>query len=319
MNKVYVTRSSHGRAIAFAVVNGKIEILYPDNFPDEGYLDILGGFRSKNYPDNAVNDGSTLDEILDAVCLKLGQAYPIDRDNVKISNMEPGRYFPRIWRGLYDPGSAYVFNSVDNNQTYGIPHVNSKVAVSSIFNSLELLFLYIEPSATNMRAFGHKVRELLIISCTEVESAWRSILEANSTSRKHSYTTSDYYRLAEPLRLKDWSVSLSNYPSLGEFSPFSSWDQSSPTKSLSWYSAYNAAKHHREAKFEEASLGNLINSAAALHVMQAAQWGPEIYDVFFGSQKSPFHVVSCPQHDLSDIYLPDFIGKRALSHKLFFG
>jgi hypothetical protein len=140
-----------------------------------------------------------------------------------------------------------------------------------------------------------------------VETAWRSILEANSSEKKKSYTTKDYFALWEPLRLKEWSVALKDYPDLGQFSPFCLWEQSCPTQSLPWYDAYNAVKHHREERFKSATLGNLIEAAASLHIMQCAQFGPEMYSRFLGNEKSPFYTVKHPIHDLSDIYVPDFI------------
>jgi hypothetical protein len=117
----------------------------------------------------------------------------------------------------------------------GEPPRRCALAASSIFDALELLFRYVEPANENRFVFGHKIREVLILTCTEVETAWRCVLEAISTKKKYSYTTKDYSSLVEPMRLKEWSVALKDYPDFGLFSPFYSWDQSRATKSLPWY------------------------------------------------------------------------------------
>jgi hypothetical protein len=243
----------------------------------------------------------------------------IDRASAKKLSLRIGHYFPRIWRGVYDMGNYYCYNSVNARTTFGNAYIGSNVATSSIFEAVESLFRYIEPTKENLSTFGHRIREVLILTCTEVESAWRSVLEANSSKSKFAYTTKDYSSLLEPMRLREWSVGLTDYPDLGQFSPFYSWDQSRPTKSLPWYDAYNAVKHHREERFRLANLGNLINAAASLHIMQSAQFGPEMYHRFFGNEESPFYTVKHPVHDLSDIYVSDFINEAEMSAEQYFG
>jgi len=270
----------------------------------------------KSYDDSS--DIGLYDDTVNAAWQCLGYMHPINKNDVKRLNSERGRYFPRIWRGVYDVSSYYYYNNINARKTYGGVYIGANVAASSIFDAMESLFRYVEPSKDNLSAFGHKIREALILACTEVESAWRSVLEANSSKKKTSYTTSDYFSLVEPLRLKKWSVSLKDYPDLGSYSPFLSWEKSNPTKSLPWYDAYNAVKHHREERFQMASLGNLIKAAAALHIMQSAQFGPEIYSRFFGNEKSPFSTVEHPVHDLSDVYVPDFVGGNEMIPGLYF-
>ena len=236
----------------------------------------------------------------------------LDRDSVKAMRIPVGSFHPRIWRGIFELDTAHCYSPVDPRSAYGGSYVGSNVAISSIFDSIEGLFLYLEPANENLPAFGHRIREMLILACTEVESAWRSVLEVNGKNQDR-YTTKDYCHLIEPLRLKDWTLTLTNYPDLGTFSPFSTWSESSPTSSLPWYDGYNAVKHHREGNFKHATLGSLINAAAALHVMQAAQFGPEIYDRFFGTEESPFYTTKHPVHDFSELYAPDFIAEERMS------
>jgi hypothetical protein len=52
--------------------------------------------------------------------------------------------------------------------------------------------------------------------------------------------------------------------------------------------------------------------------MQAAQFGPEIYDRIFGNEPSALFTTSYPRHDLSDLYAPDLCTGKAMSPKLYF-
>lgn len=304
--------------MAFARCEEEVRIYYLENMRQKEMKIAHKAWEEmkKSYGDSS--DIALYNDTVNAAWQCLGFMHPINKKEVKTLTGKLGHYFPRIWRGIYDVSSYYCYNNIKARKVYRGVYIGANVAATSIFDALESLFRYVEPSKDNLSAFGHKTREALILACTEVESAWRSVLEANSSKHKSSYTSSDYFSLVEPLRLKEWSVSLRDYPDLGSFSPFHSWDKSNPTKSLPWYDAYNAVKHHREEKFKVASVGNLINAAAALHIMQSAQFGPEIYDRFFGNEKSPFFTVDHPVHDLSDVYIPDFVDRSDMVPDLYF-
>jgi hypothetical protein len=318
LQEAYICRSVHGQVVVFARCDQEVRIYLPDELMEKNLKIGLDEWAEHK---NSYRDSSDIDKYNDVVngawqCL--GLRNPINKNDVKPLKGELGRYFPRVWRGVYDLERNYCYNPIDARGTYGGVYVGANVAASSIFDAVESLFLFVEPAKDNLRTFGHKIREALILACTEVESAWRSVFEANSPHKKDSYSTNDYHRLVGPLRLKEWTVVLNDYPDLGSFSPFASWDVSSPTKSLSWYDAYNAVKHHREEKFQQATFESLINAAAALHIMQADQFGPEMYDRFFGNEKSPFFTADHPAHELSDLYAPDLMDGKVMSPKQYF-
>lgn len=170
----------------------------------------------------------------------------LDVDNVRCSEIEPGIYYPRIWRGCKLPSNPFVgYNAIDARTQYGYKYIQSCTAVESLFGYLKDIFRHVEPSRENPESYGHKTRELLILICTEIESGWRAALEENTRVKKprNRYTTVEYFRVKKPLRLGDWAVGLTDYPHVGQFSPFEAWSDSEPTKSLPWYDAYNAVKH----------------------------------------------------------------------------
>ena len=315
--EAYICRTIHGQVVVFGRCDQEVRIYLPDETQKYLAITLAQWTEIKNsYRDSS--DIDKYDDVINAAWQSLGIRYPIDKGAVTALNSELGLYFPRIWRGVYDLDRFYCYNPIDARSIYPGVYVGANVAASSIFESVRRLFLFLEPAKENLPTFGHKIREGLILACTEVESAWRSVLEANSSNKKASYSTNDYYSLVAPLRLKDWTVVLKDYPDLGSFSPFASWDESKPTKSLFWYDAYNAVKHHREERFQQASFGSLINAAAALHIMQSAQFGPEIYDRFFGNEQSPFFTSRHPVYELSDLYAPDLCSGKDMSPKLYF-
>ena len=235
------------------------------------------------------------------------------------STMRPGTYYRRIWRGNYQPERLESGTSISSFKVYGQSYTQSLVAAASLFEYLTHIFQNVEPSPDNYNSYGHKSRELLMLACTEIEAGWRAVLDENSPVSKSRYTTIDYFKVSEPLRLAEWSVCLVDYPIVDVLSPFKNWHADQATKSLVWYDAYNAVKHHREAEFSRASLINLLNAAAALFIMQVAQWGPGTYHPLMGGRLSPFRLASFPKFSLDKLYIPSIDGADHLTPEMYFG
>jgi hypothetical protein len=104
---------------------------------------------------------------------------------------------------------------------------------------------------TNFEAYGHEIRNLLILAATEVEAHWKGVLRANS---QRADTTADYVKLLPAMKLNEYAVKLPFYPWLDAVKPFKGWSNSKTTQSLAWYDAYNAVKHDRETEFEKGTL-----------------------------------------------------------------
>lgn len=125
------------------------------------------------------------------------------------------------------------------------------------------------PTRENFKVFGHEIRNLLILACTEVEAHWATVMRANGVT-KHNLTRKDYHRLATPMGLRDFAVSFPRYPWMPSIRPFAGWGVRGR---LRWYEAYNSAKHDREAAFHEATLLHAITAVVACAVMVEAQFG----------------------------------------------
>lgn len=136
---------------------------------------------------------------------------------------------------------------------------------------LEEIFRTVHPVSANFDAFGHDIRNLLILASTEVEAHWKGVLAANGV---RGSTTKHYVRLADVLKLKEYAIRLPFYPWLEVIRPFERWVPSdTPTKDLGWYDAYQAVKHDRENQFNRATLMNALHAVCGCAVMLFAQFG----------------------------------------------
>jgi hypothetical protein len=230
----------------------------------------------------------------------------VNKDTVQKLSIPLSSYYPRVWRGIasnYPLDGGYSSRSL--TVTEHASRLQSTIAATSLFQELVQLFRYIEPEPANASSFGHRVRELLILAATEVEANWRGVIVANSSSPQPGkvFTTRDYVKLLPLLKLDQWGVVLKDYASYQTIWPFDNWSASKPTKSLAWYNAYNEVKHDREGNFDKACLGHLIEAMAAIHVLQAAQWGPDIYSEIFQGDFSPFRITYRPEVVISELYI----------------
>lgn len=220
--------------------------------------------------------------------------YPIVINQSK--KTESGMFSPRINRGEPNLFSYHYANT---------PMLDEIRAFSNICDSLNELFNYIDPDTLNLNCFGSKVREILIIACTEVEYLLQNFLVDNKYPSTTRFSTNDYIKSLNPLKLNNYSTKLTFYPKLQEWSPFSGWDITQPTKSISWYDAYNAVKHNRGINRHKASLKSVINSVAAIHILLEAQYGREIFNNPIQSNfSSIFKTVQRPAFSVDELQCP---------------
>ena len=218
--------------------------------------------------------------------------------------LSPGQLYPRIARpSAYHPSDFPRSPVNPHNGENFIPVARSQLM--ALTRQLELICQTVHPCPDTFGTFGHSIRSLLVLACTEVETHWRGVLAANHYAGDQ-YKTKDYVLLQEAMRLGDYAVGFPAFPWLHPLRPFEGWDKAAPTKTLPWYAAYNAVKHDREREFSRATLLSVFNAVSACMIMMVAQFGTitglgrntEI-DAFF-------HLSSWPIWSLADVYLPLF-------------
>lgn len=189
-------------------------------------------------------------------------------------------------------------------------------AYRAIANTLTEIFYVIEPEQANLNVFGHQIRNLFIVACTEVENLLKSFFRDNS-GKTEKLNMKKYVQSNNWLQLNKYSVSLRLQKYSQIITPFESWPN---THSLSWYQAYNDTKHNRHTEFDKANLRNLIEAVAAIHVLICAQWGNDIFDTTEGGRyQSIFKNEKVPEFNIDYILPPIFSvlqnGKLGINYK----
>ncbi|WP_162601604.1 hypothetical protein [Occallatibacter savannae] len=180
------------------------------------------------------------------------------------SDYRPGTAFKRISLPLATSGNLQ--QAVDLEAM-----AQGFVALRLLVSKMQDIFETVEPGLPNQHCYGHKIRELLLLACMEVEASWVAVLKANDYVRGR-YTTRDYVKLLQPMLLDRWILELRSYPRFPRMIPFHGWDPQAPTQSLDWYDAYNKTKHDREGHLLVATLGRAVNAVAAAVIMHTAQF-----------------------------------------------
>lgn len=184
----------------------------------------------------------------------------------------------------------------------------SKRDLGILIQKLQEILLFVEPSPEGLKTYSHKIRELLILACTELESSFKFYNLGNNEK------TSDYVKILAMVDLGKHHLSLVGYTNPYKCSPFQNWNDQNPTRSLPWYDAYNQVKHHKDSSFHLATLENCINAIAANIIMFAIRYSPGMLynenDVCSNLVRSSLDL---RVEDSQDFYIPVFEGIRSYS------
>lgn len=251
------------------------------------------------------------------------QAAGFGRDKFHETVLGPGEFYPRIWRpSVPDQSAALGLSPAWNPSAQHETHianitVNLRGQLTTLMRQMERICQTVQPEEKNLDAFGHDIRNLLILACTEAEAHWRNVLVANGgvldakgvKVKENHYKTRHYVLLPDPMRLNEYAVTFPSYPWLEAFKPFDKWNADDTTQSLEWYDAYNAVKHNREAQFARATLRHAFEAISACVIMMVSQFGKD-EGLGAGSELQAFIRISgTPVWPLSDCYIPPF-GKQ---------
>ena len=189
--------------------------------------------------------------------------------------LAPGQFYPRIARpSAQQPSDVPRIPVIRHSDTDFIAIARSQL--TALMRQLDLICQTVHPSEDTFNTFGHSIRNLLILACTEVETHWRGILAANNFM-KDQYNTTHYVILPDAMRLGDYAVAFPSFPWLGPIRPLEGWGTSGkPSQDLSWYAAYNAVKHNRENEFHRATLRRVFEAVSASVIMMVAQFGSTV-------------------------------------------
>lgn len=186
---------------------------------------------------------------------------------------------------------------------------------SSLLNATKLILKdfieildYVEPCDANLQTFSHRIYELLLRTCTEIEANMEGILNSNGYRKqgKGNINMDDYRKIESATKLSEYSVIMHQWRPDRTVRPFEAWN--TPNKPLPWYKSYNEVKHERSKNFEKANLENLSNAICGLLCILYAQFGKAIGQIDNISEKLVFSI----EEDIIeigqfDILLPTFL------------
>ena len=217
----------------------------------------------------------------------------------------PGEYFPRMARPESTNPALSLGKNPDQDRSALNARTTSTGQLHALIQQLQEICRVVHPIDQNLDAFGHEIRNLLIIACTEVEAQWKSILVANGQQPKNRL---DYVKLSPSMKLNKYRVALPWYPWIVPIAPFERWMPmpNGDKQDLPWYDAYNDVKHDREQNFVRAKLRYAIESLTACFVMLCAQYGIDFVRSGEEAQDVFFRLIEWPTWTPSEIYVPSF-------------
>lgn len=179
-------------------------------------------------------------------------------------------------------------------------------AAKLILKDFEEILEFVEPCDDNLPTYSHRIYELLLRTCTEVEANLEGILKANGYTKEGSkdWNMTDYRKINFATKLSEYSVIMHQWRPDRAVSPFEAWKTLNDP--LPWYKAYNKVKHERSNNFERANLENLSNAICGLLCILYAQFGKEIGRIDNIPEKLVYSIGDIIEIEQFDIKLPTF-------------
>ena len=162
---------------------------------------------------------------------------------------------------------------------------------------LQELFTFIEPADQNLETYSHRIQQLLTRCCIEVEANLTAILLENKYPKTSRDLTMKDYKLVEfSHRLSLYRIRIPGWiGSKNIRTPFAAWGGATQC-SLTWYQAYNQAKHDRHAHFHLATFDVLLEAICGLAVLLSGQFHQESYS----AQEKSISIGSSYSYDTND-------------------
>ncbi len=246
-----------------------------------------------------------------------------DNYRLKHLKLDCGQHYNYIYRPIFTYDLTEDFQATSQCETsfiecYKDLPINNFQEYSNQLRQLEIIlddmaevFRVVAPHYEQRNVYGHAIRNIIILACTELDARMQNILANNGVNPNRKYfEMKDYFKLNGPLKLDEYELSFNRYGDLRTFSPFSTWKND---KQLDWYQAYNHIKHNREKNFSEANLLNAINAIMAYAIILITQYGYR-NDLWRETVGKIIHIDKEPKWDLEDFYIKSPEGQRAVSY-----
>lgn len=290
---ITIARKNNEQCIAYTNNNQNIFIMYKD-------LDKLP------YIADTLIIESSQKNISDV--LEKNYAFPVTFQNITVDIGVINKF---IWKpGLHDNLSNVLdYTEYEKNV--------AKRDLKILLEKTQEIINFIEPSSQSLQAYSYKLRELLILSCTEVENILR-FYTPNSSGK--ILKTTDYVQILQKVALGQYKISFVDCVNKFACKPFENWNSSSATQSIPWYDAYNKVKHDKANNFKEATFENCLNAVAAVIVLFCIRYSPYVLyhetDNCSALFKNSIEVF-IENVSIDDIYVPILNGEKTRSGPFF--
>ena len=235
-----------------------------------------------------LNPGVT-EGLFHSMALGPGEFYPrIARPTSRIARPIALANESRLWSPSHEAEKAHI--------------ANARGQLTLLTRKLEIICQTVQPSEKTLHAYGHEIRNLLILAATEAEMHWRGILVANG-SQIQRLNSNEYVKLVGPLKLPDYAITFYDFPDLQPIQPFAGWSKADPTESLGWYDAYHGVKHNREGEFERGTLGHAFEAVSGCVALLVAQFGLTALN----AELSSMVALKLPSWPIEEMYLPNVL------------
>lgn len=223
-------------------------------------------------------------------------------ENFNLNFYEEERVIGEMYDKVWKPGLDSNFPA---QLSYTINEKNiAKRDLGILLGKVRELLQYVEPSTPSMTSFGYKMRELLILASTEVESYFKALTSPKSG---HAQTTSDYVSLLTKVDTTKYEIGYVDCIQRYSCSPFKNWKVSAPTQSIAWYDAYNKVKHDKGSNMTKATLKNCLDAVAAAIILFSIRYSPHVLYLENDSCSMLFNnsfELRVRKLKLCDIYIP---------------
>jgi hypothetical protein len=105
--------------------------------------------------------------------------------------LEPGEYHPCMARPSSSAPNETLGTNPDRSERALHARARSTGQLHALVEQLEQICRVVQPEKRNLDAYGHEIRNVLILACTEVEALWKGVLSANGAKGE---STKDYVK-----------------------------------------------------------------------------------------------------------------------------
>lgn len=159
---------------------------------------------------------------------------------------------------------------------------------------------YIEPE-NQENVYSFEFRKILILACTECETAFKALCELIDSSKKRG--SIEKYKeiiLKRYPRIVEAEVFVSRWNK--RIQPFENWDK----EKLKWWDAHQNVKHDRGSNFKEATYENAVYALSGLYILilylyrVSKKYITELRSDYITSQYAPKYAVGRYEKELPD-------------------